>query len=96
MNYIAVLGAAAVFTVIVSTDLFVCGLGYGSGRTRVPFRKVLLINIIGSVMIGIGLFAGQYIGSLLNEKVTNWLAFGVLTGFGLFKIGQWFFTRKIV
>ena len=80
--------------VIVSTDLFVCGFGYGTGKVHVPFRKVLLINIIGSIMIGVGLFAGYFIGNLICEAVANWVAFGVLFGLGTLKLIQWLFTRK--
>jgi len=94
MNYLTALGAAAVFMIIVSTDLLVCAFGYGVSKIHVPFRKVMVINLIGSLMIGTGLFVGYYIGSLLDDVVANGLAFGVLFGLGLFKITGWFLNRK--
>jgi len=94
MNYLPILGAALIFIIIVSVDLFVCGFGYGASKIHVPFRKVLVINIIGTVMIGIGLFAGYFLSSVLNESIATWLAFGVLFGLGLYKVAEWFFVKR--
>ena len=87
-------GAAILLLLVVSIDLFVCGFGYGTSKIHVPFKKVLVINIIGSIMIGIGLFVGYWIGSQFNNGFASWLAFGILFGLGLFKFFAWLITKN--
>ena len=89
MGYIGILGSALLFMLVISIDLFVCGLGFGLGKVHVSFRKVILINLIGTFMIGVGLFAGYYLRSFISESAVEWIAFSVLFGLGLYKVVQW-------
>jgi len=86
--------AAVIFVLIVSIDLFACGLAYGASKVRVPFTKVLAINLVGKVMVGASLFAGYYLGELVPTAVGIWLGFSVLVTVGIVKVIQWYLTRN--
>ncbi|MDR0462430.1 MAG: manganese efflux pump [Christensenellaceae bacterium] len=94
MSYWTTLGAAVLFILVLSIDLFACGFGYGASKTHVPFRKVLVINLIGSFVMAAGMICGHYLGEMLNKDIAMWLSFAFLFGLGIYKILYWFFTRK--
>jgi len=83
-----------VFIILVSIDIFACGLAYGAGKIHVPFTKILFMNLVGKVFIGCGLFAGYYLGNLMPDVLGAVLGFAILSGLGLTKILQWYFTRR--
>lgn len=89
-----ILCAALVFIVAVSADVFACGFAYGSGSLHVGFKKVMLINIIGSSMLGAGLFIGYFLSFALKDSLSMWLGLCIFTALGLGKLLQWLITRK--
>jgi putative Mn2+ efflux pump MntP len=88
MESVYVFLAAVVFAAVVSVDLFACALGFGSSGFRVPWRKVLLVNIIGKVMIGAGLICGYFFGAVVPQSVSAWIGFIVVAAIGVIKIIQ--------
>ena len=86
--------SAVIFVLVVSIDLFACGFAYGANKIKVPFRKVLVINITGKILVGAGLFTGYFVGGLMADEVAIWLGFSILLTLGLVKTVQWYLTRK--
>jgi len=86
--------SAVIFVLIVSIDLFACGFAYGANNIKVPFKKVLVINVTGKVLVGAGLFTGYFLGGLMPDEVGIWLGFSILFTLGLVKAVQWYLTRK--
>jgi putative Mn2+ efflux pump MntP len=86
--------SAVIFVLVVSIDLFACGFAYGANNIKVPFKKVLVINVTGKVLVGAGLFAGYFLGGLMADEVGIWLGFSILFTLGLIKTIQWYLTRK--
>ena len=89
MRYIEILGAALIFVLIVSFDLFVFGFSYGVSKVHVPTRKVFIINILGSIIMGAGMLSGFFLGHVFQGKIAIWISFGAFLGLGLFKIIGW-------
>ena len=89
-----VLVPAVIFILAVSLDLFACGFAYGANGLNVPLRKVLIINIIGSIMIASGLVIGYFLGFMIADTVAMWLGFSVFTVIGITKLVQWLIEYK--
>jgi len=87
-----VFGAALLFAVVVSVDLFACGLAYGLGGVRVGFWRALVVNLTGTCLLAPALFAGFYAGAAIPDAVGTWVGFGVLMAVAGFKIVS-HFTR---
>jgi len=86
--------ATIIFVVIISIDLFAGGLSYGTAGIRFGFKKVLVINIMGKILIGSALVAGHFLGTVIPDVVGIWLGFAILMSLGLFKIAQTFLSRS--
>ena len=67
-------------------DAFACSFGYGASKVKIPFKSVILINLVCSFLLAIGLFFGAAVGTLLPESTADWLAFAILLSLGIFKI----------
>jgi|GEM_PF-4711932 len=86
--------AVLIFVAIVSIDLFAGALAFGSSNVRMPFKKVLVINIIGKVIIGSALVAGHFLGQVIPDVVGIWLGFSILMALGIFKVIQSIINRN--
>ena len=60
---------AAILAASLSVDAFVAGFAYGSSKIKIPFLSVQIINIICSLITGVGLL----IGSVLREYIPPWI-----------------------
>lgn len=67
-------------------DAFACAFGYGSSKIKIPFKSVMLITIVTSVLLAVGLFFGTAIGAFLPEETTEWAAFAILFTLGIYKL----------
>ena len=88
-----VLTASVIFIAIISIDLFTISFAYGTSGVKMPFKRVLVINIIGKVLIGGALVAGYFLGEIIPGIISIWLGFSILFALGLFKVVQYFLTR---
>jgi len=78
--------SALVLAVIVSIDTFASGFGYGASKTKVPLRHIVVIDIIGSILLGSGLLLGFLVGHLVHTDITKVLSIGILVAMGGYKI----------
>jgi len=67
-------------------DAFVCSFSYGASKIKIPFKSVLVINIVCVSLLAIGLFLGVIINSFLSADIAGWIAFIILFGLGISKI----------
>ena len=93
MESIQIAGVVIGFVLVISLDLFACGFGYGTGKNRVPPTKIFVINLMGTVVIGAGLFFGYFLSPHIDCTITEWLSFGILFCFGFLKLAQWLLTK---
>jgi len=71
---------------VLSIDAFAASFAYGSNRIKIPFKSVMLINIIGSIVLGISLYFGVIIRPFIPIEIAYGLSFGILFILGLVKI----------
>lgn len=67
-------------------DAFACAFGYGASKVKIPFKSVMLINIVTTVLLAAGLLFGTVIGNLLPEEAAVWIAFTILFTLGIYKL----------
>jgi len=89
MEVLQTIGLAFIVVVVVSIDLFACGLNYGAQRIRVPWKHLFVINIVGSILIGAALVVGFFVGHVIPESVGELLPFVVFYLLASFKLIIW-------
>lgn len=70
----------------IAIDAFACSFGYGVSGIKIPFKSVLVINIVCTFLLAIGLFLGTIASQVLSENIASWISFGILFSLGVFKI----------
>ena len=77
-----------------TTDSFVVSFSYGIRNVRMPFKLVLVMNMIMSLILAGGLWAGGLMETVFPRKYT--LAAGglVLLGMGIYRIRKQFLKRE--
>ena len=77
-------------------DTFGAGLAYGTNRIRVGFGKVLFLNGICSVCLGLAMTAGFFAAERLSGINLRTLCGGIVSSHGLFSakmdpdaLGEW-------
>ena len=80
---------AFLLVVAISVDLFVCAFAYGTSKQCIDFRKTLLLNIVGTFVIGLGLAIGALLGEIIPKDVTLWLSFCILMLLGFVKLANY-------
>lgn len=71
--------SALLLTCAVSLDAFVASFAYGTNKIKIPFRSILVINIVCSSILGIALVGGCLIGQYIPDMVTKWFCFAILS-----------------
>ena len=67
-------------------DAFACSFGYGANKIKIPFKSVLMINLICTALLLGGLFFGNLLSNVVSEQVTIGISFSILFLFGMIKI----------
>ena len=86
MNIIILLFQAWMLVLALGVDAFVCSFSYGASKIKIPFKSVLVINVVCMSLLAIGLFLGAIINSFLSDGAAGWIAFIILFGLGISKI----------
>lgn len=86
MNVIVLLFQAWMLVFALGIDAFACSFGYGASKIKIPFKSVLVINLVCTSLLAIGLFLGVIINNFLSEDIAAWIAFAILFGLGISKI----------
>ena len=77
---------ALLLTTVLSIDAFAASFAYGSSKIKIPFKSVMIINIIGSLVLALALYLGVFLRPFVSVEVADALSFGILFTLGLFKI----------
>ncbi len=77
---------ASVLALAVCMDTLFAAMGCSMNGIVIPRRCVLLISSIGTLMLGISLYMGEWIGSLLPEAVFRYGGGCLLMGMGAVQI----------
>lgn len=94
MGIFTLLLHALLLSIAVSIDLMICGTAYGINKTETPFGKIMLVNLINSVLFGASLFFGYAIGQYIPIIATVISSMTILCVLGSFKISQSFLKKK--
>lgn len=70
----------------VSVDTLTCGFAYGTSKTHVPFSHILVLNLIGSLFLGLSLFLGYSVGQIISPNVTLAISVTALSLIGCYRI----------
>ena len=86
MNVIMMVLQTSMLLTALAIDSFVCSFGYGANKIKIPFKSMMSINIICTILLAIGVFFGNIIGNYIPEDVTMWISFFILFLLGLSKL----------
>lgn len=73
-------------TMVLSIDAFAASFAYGSSKIRIPFKSIIIITVIGSIILGISLYFGVLLQAFIPEGAASALSFVILFTLGLIKI----------
>ncbi|MBE6050398.1 MAG: sporulation membrane protein YtaF [Clostridium sp.] len=79
----------------VCIDAFVASIAYGTNKIKIPIISSLIINIIGSLTLGISLFFGGFISSFLPGKLPIYISFIILIAIGIYRLFEGIFKNYI-
>jgi len=77
---------ALLLAVVLSVDVFAVSFAYGSSKIKIPFKSIMIITVIGSVILGLSIYVGSAFLPFMPLAVANGLSFGILFTLGLVKI----------
>jgi len=77
---------ALLLTTALSLDAFAASFAYGSSKIKIPFKSVMVINIIGTIVLSLSIYFGVLLSPFIPAEVASGLAFGILFTLGLVKI----------
>jgi len=69
-----------------SIDAFASSFAYGTSKIKIPLKSILIINVVGSVILGISLFFGSVFRPFIDENIASTISFGILFILGVMKI----------
>ena len=71
-----------VFTL--SLDAFVASIAYGTNKIKMPFKSMIIIDIICTSLLAISIFLGTLVKKTLPESTTVIISFTILILLGIF------------
>jgi putative sporulation protein YtaF len=87
MGYIsAAILEAVMIAASCSLDAFAVSLSYGSDRIKIPFGSACIINVISCLILGVSLFIGSAVRTLLPVRMAVIACFIILIVIGIGKL----------
>jgi len=77
---------AAILSWSLSLDAFIASFAYGSKRIKIPMISIHIINLVGSTVLGLALFAGAFLRQHIPLEIAATLSFSILFTIGLLKL----------
>ena len=77
---------ALLITAVLSLDAFAASFAYGSSKIKIPFKSVMIINLVGSIVLASSIFFGVLLRPFIPQYIASGLAFVILFTLGLAKI----------
>jgi len=82
--------SALLLAVVISIDTLASGFAYGTSNTKVPMRHLVVIDLIGSTLLGSALFFGYYISGYIHPLATKIISIVILVSIGGYKLVAYF------
>lgn len=79
---------AFLFCLALCTDTFVAGTAYGADGVRIDWKKMCLMNAIGSLCLGAALCLGTLLRGLVPETAVRLIAFVSLLSLGCVRLSD--------
>ena len=76
---------AFLLTLAISMDVFAACFGYGLSKIKLPFRSVLLMTIVNTLVLGLSILLGVLLGGAISAEFAKWLSFSLMLAVGIFK-----------
>lgn len=76
---------------VLSLDVFVASIAYGTNKIKIPFLSLIIINIICSIFLASSVFFGSQIKKILPGNSSILLSFAIL-----FLLGVYYLFESIV
>lgn len=77
---------AILLVTALSVDAFVASFAYGTNHIKIPFRSVVVINVICSFILAVTLILGAVLRPFISEAVTKAICFVILLLLGVAKL----------
>ena len=77
---------ALLFSLAISFDSLATFFGYGISNIKVPFKRILLISILSTLVLACGIALGYLLSGVISRDVTKYISFSVLLLVGLIKL----------
>lgn len=77
---------ALVTAVVLSTDIFACGLAYGASKIKIPLKSAAVISLICGAALGVTLFLGGLLRPYISTVAVKYISFAILMAIGVFKL----------
>lgn len=71
-----------------SLDALIAAFSYGVNKIKIPFRSVIIINLVCSGFLAAAVFAGKALSGVLSPKVSTAVCFTILLVIGLIKLSD--------
>lgn len=78
MKILSLLLNSLMTTCALSLDAFIASFAYGTDKIKIPFKSIIIINVVCSIILGLAMIAGSLIGQYIPPDVTKWLCFSIL------------------
>lgn len=77
---------ALLLVIGLSIDAFATSFGYGVNKIKIPLSSMIIIAVICSTFLGVALFAGQAISTILTPHMTLLICFILLLSLGSIRL----------
>jgi len=86
MGFLIIFIQTLVLVFALGIDALVCSFSYGVNKIRIPKRSMVMINVITTVLLGLGIILARFMGEFLPPVAVYILSFSILFILGLSKI----------
>ncbi len=87
ITFQAVLSAALLVSAL-SLDALIAAFSYGVNKIKIPFRSLMIVNLVCSGFLAASLFLGRLLSGVISEAVSRGLCFAILLVIGLIKLSD--------
>lgn len=77
---------ALLLAVVLSLDLLAVSFAYGSEKIKIPFKSNIIITVIGSTVLALSVYLGNFISLILPYTITDIIGSSILFILGIIKI----------
>lgn len=88
--------ASLLLVLSISLDSFIASIAYGTNKIKIPFKSVLIIDIISSLVLGFSLALGSIIKDFIPQTIAVTFSFIILLSLGIYRLFEFLFKDYIL